>query len=84
MAPLDGVIQIQGDITQISTVETIFHHFEGLQADLVVCDGAPDGELIFSSIIILYIETLTLDLLLVQSLECMIWTSTSRLSSSLP
>ena len=36
MAPLPGVIQIQGDITQLSTAEKIIQH-------LVVCDGAPDG-----------------------------------------
>lgn len=43
MAPLPGVIQIQGDITQLSTAEKIIQHFEGEKADLVVCDGAPDG-----------------------------------------
>jgi len=42
MAPLPGVIQIQGDITQLSTAEKIIQHFEGEKADLVVCDGAPD------------------------------------------
>jgi len=45
MAPLPGVIQIQGDITQLSTAEKIIQHFEGQKADLVVCDGAPDGTL---------------------------------------
>lgn len=45
MAPLPGVIQIQGDITQLSTAEKIIQHFEGEKADLVVCDGAPDGML---------------------------------------
>ncbi len=44
MAPLPGVIQIQGDITQLSTAEKIIQHFEGEKADLVVCDGAPDGK----------------------------------------
>ncbi|KAJ3056165.1 putative tRNA (cytidine(32)/guanosine(34)-2'-O)-methyltransferase [Rhizophlyctis rosea] len=42
MAPLPGVIQIQGDITKQSTAEQIVSHFEGELADLVVCDGAPD------------------------------------------
>ncbi|XP_039280248.1 putative tRNA (cytidine(32)/guanosine(34)-2'-O)-methyltransferase [Nilaparvata lugens] len=42
MAPLPGVIQIQGDITQVSTAQAIINHFEGENADLVVCDGAPD------------------------------------------
>lgn len=43
MAPLPGVIQIQGDITKLSTAESIKAHFDGNPADLVVCDGAPDG-----------------------------------------
>ncbi|EDV19267.1 putative tRNA (cytidine(32)/guanosine(34)-2'-O)-methyltransferase [Trichoplax sp. H2] len=42
MAPLDGVIQIQGDITSVSTANRIIDYFEGEKADLVVCDGAPD------------------------------------------
>jgi tRNA (cytidine32/guanosine34-2'-O)-methyltransferase len=43
MAPLPGVVQIQGDITKLSTAQEIIQHFEGALADLVVCDGAPDG-----------------------------------------
>ncbi|KAJ2004576.1 tRNA (uridine-2'-O-)-methyltransferase trm7 [Coemansia thaxteri] len=42
MAPLPGVVQIQGDITKLSTAEQIISHFDGAQADLVVSDGAPD------------------------------------------
>ncbi|KAF5303405.1 hypothetical protein FQR65_LT08247 [Abscondita terminalis] len=42
MAPLPGVVQIQGDITKFSTAEKIMSHFEGTKADLVICDGAPD------------------------------------------
>ncbi|XP_023336117.1 putative tRNA (cytidine(32)/guanosine(34)-2'-O)-methyltransferase [Eurytemora carolleeae] len=42
MAPLPGVIQIQGDITKLSTANKIVDHFSGEEADLVVCDGAPD------------------------------------------
>ncbi|XP_035215380.1 putative tRNA (cytidine(32)/guanosine(34)-2'-O)-methyltransferase, partial [Stegodyphus dumicola] len=42
MAPLPGVIQIQGDITKISTAEDIISYFKGENADLVVCDGAPE------------------------------------------
>lgn len=42
MAPLDGVIQIQGDITKYETAADIVSQFEGERADLVVCDGAPD------------------------------------------
>lgn len=47
-APLPGVIQIQGDITKRSTAEEIINHFEGELADLVVCDGAPDGRDLFT------------------------------------
>uniref|UniRef100_A0A0B7AHG6 Putative tRNA (cytidine(32)/guanosine(34)-2'-O)-methyltransferase n=2 Tax=Arion vulgaris TaxID=1028688 RepID=A0A0B7AHG6_9EUPU len=42
MAPIPGVIQLQGDITKKSTAQDIIGHFEGQHADLVVCDGAPD------------------------------------------
>ncbi|EGD81529.1 tRNA 2'-O-ribose methyltransferase [Salpingoeca rosetta] len=42
MAPLDGIIQMQGDITKESTATAIVDHFEGEKADLVICDGAPD------------------------------------------
>ncbi|CAG4956574.1 unnamed protein product [Colias eurytheme] len=42
MAALPGVKQIQGDITKLSTANEIIKEFEGLKADLVVCDGAPD------------------------------------------
>ncbi|RKP07772.1 FtsJ-like methyltransferase-domain-containing protein [Thamnocephalis sphaerospora] len=42
MAPIPGVIQIQGDITKKATAEEVIAHFEGERADLVVCDGAPD------------------------------------------
>ena len=43
MAPIPGVVQIQGDITRASTAAQVVAHFEGNLADLVVCDGAPDG-----------------------------------------
>ncbi len=42
MAPIPGVIEIQGDITKKSTAEEIIGHFSGEHVDLVVCDGAPD------------------------------------------
>jgi tRNA (cytidine32/guanosine34-2'-O)-methyltransferase len=42
MAPLPGVIQLQGDITKESTAVEIISHFDGIKANLVVCDGAPD------------------------------------------
>lgn len=42
MSPIPGVIQLQGDITEISTSTEIVNKF-GEKADLVVCDGAPDG-----------------------------------------
>jgi tRNA (cytidine32/guanosine34-2'-O)-methyltransferase len=42
MAPIPGVIQLQGDITKQSTADAIIDNFHGELADLVVCDGAPD------------------------------------------
>ena len=42
MAPIPGVITLQGDITSRSTADRIVAHFSGNRADLVVCDGAPD------------------------------------------
>ena len=42
MAPIEGVTQIQGDITNTNTADKIIAHFDNEQADLVVCDGAPD------------------------------------------
>lgn len=48
MAPIPGVIQIQGDITSGVTASKIIRHFDGQLAQLVVCDGAPDGMLILA------------------------------------
>jgi tRNA (cytidine32/guanosine34-2'-O)-methyltransferase len=42
MAPIPGVICIQGDITANTTANQIIDYFKGDLADLVVCDGAPD------------------------------------------
>lgn len=42
MEPLEGVVQVQGDITHASTAAAVLQHFGGELADLVVCDGAPD------------------------------------------
>jgi tRNA (cytidine32/guanosine34-2'-O)-methyltransferase len=42
MAPIDGVLCLQGDITAQSTAQDIIKHFQGNRAELVVCDGAPD------------------------------------------
>jgi tRNA (cytidine32/guanosine34-2'-O)-methyltransferase len=42
MAPIEGIHQIKGDITKLSTVQQIISLFNGQKADLVVCDGAPD------------------------------------------
>jgi tRNA (cytidine32/guanosine34-2'-O)-methyltransferase len=36
MAPLEGVIQIVGDITKLETAKEIIAHFEGERAQLVV------------------------------------------------
>lgn len=42
MAAVEGVVQLQGDITSPSTVASLLAAFSGVKADLVVCDGAPD------------------------------------------
>ncbi|KXZ46872.1 hypothetical protein GPECTOR_40g606 [Gonium pectorale] len=53
MAPIEGVVQLQGDITSEETARQasilagggraqVISHFHGQPADLVVCDGAPD------------------------------------------
>ncbi|GBG33773.1 tRNA cytidine32/guanosine34-2'-O-methyltransferase [Hondaea fermentalgiana] len=42
MAPIPGVVQLQGDITSRRTAEDIIGHFEGKLCDIVVSDGAPD------------------------------------------
>jgi len=42
MLPLAGVTQLVGDITKLDTAREIIAQFDGRQAQLVVCDGAPD------------------------------------------
>eukprot|EP00127_Corallochytrium_limacisporum_P000413 Clim_evm108s11 gene=Clim_evmTU108s11 len=42
MAPIPGVIQIQGDITEEKTAKEVIEKFDGGKADMVICDGAPD------------------------------------------
>jgi len=42
MAPLPGVTQLKGDITQESTAAAVLGEFGEQPADLVVFDGAPD------------------------------------------
>jgi len=42
MAPIEGVLQIQGDITSAATAQGVISHFDGGPADLVISDGAPD------------------------------------------
>ena len=42
MAPIDGVVSFQGDITSQQTAQDIIEHFQGQRAELVLCDGAPD------------------------------------------
>lgn len=42
MAPLDGVVQLQGDITHKQTADGIVAQFQGQKAQVVVSDGAPD------------------------------------------
>ena len=43
MSPIPGVKIIKGDITKKETAMKIISSLEGNQADLVICDGAPDG-----------------------------------------
>ncbi|KAL7016027.1 hypothetical protein ACKWTF_016778 [Chironomus riparius] len=42
MSPLNGVVQLQGDITKLETAEAIISHFGDKKAHLVCSDGAPD------------------------------------------
>ena len=49
MAPVEGIIQIQGDITGEITAQQVISHFDGNRADLVVSDGAPDGVLLWTA-----------------------------------
>ena len=42
MAPIEGIVQLQGDITSEDTAKKIISYFKGEKADLVICDGAPD------------------------------------------
>ena len=49
MAPLPGLIQIVGDITKVETAQSLINHFNDDPCQLVVCDGAPDGEFVHSN-----------------------------------
>ncbi|KAF6252007.1 FtsJ-like methyltransferase-domain-containing protein [Scenedesmus sp. NREL 46B-D3] len=42
MAPIEGVTQLQGDITSEATAREVIEQFQGHHADLIICDGAPD------------------------------------------
>nr|WCZ58537.1 tRNA (cytidine(32)/guanosine(34)-2'-O)-methyltransferase [Andalucia godoyi] len=42
MAPIPGVLLLQGDITREETAQVVITSMGGHPADLVVCDGAPD------------------------------------------
>jgi tRNA (cytidine32/guanosine34-2'-O)-methyltransferase len=39
MSPLNGVTQLQGDITKLETAEAIISHFGDKKAQLVISDG---------------------------------------------
>lgn len=43
IGPIEGVQMLQGDITDEATAKQVMATFAGKKADLVVCDGAPDG-----------------------------------------
>ena len=42
VAPIEGVVLLQGDITTEETMMRVLEVFKGKPTDLVVCDGAPD------------------------------------------
>lgn len=42
MAPVEGVTQLQGDVTSPATAKAVVDALGGVLADVVVCDGAPD------------------------------------------
>lgn len=42
MAPVEGVTQLQGDVTSPATAKAVVAALGGTLADVVVCDGAPD------------------------------------------
>lgn len=46
IGPIEGVHMIQGDITSEATARQIISLFEGEKAELIVCDGAPDGKIV--------------------------------------
>lgn len=43
-APLPGVSIIHADITLPSTAKLMIDAMKGEKADLIVCDGAPEGK----------------------------------------
>lgn len=46
MSPIPGVHQLKGDITKLSTAQEIISYFNDEKAQVVVCDGAPDGSFV--------------------------------------
>jgi tRNA (cytidine32/guanosine34-2'-O)-methyltransferase len=42
IAPIDGIVMLQRDITRPETVREVLRIFDGKSADIVVSDGAPD------------------------------------------
>lgn len=48
MAPLPNITTLQTDITLPSTIPLVLDALGGRKADLVVCDGAPDGSFLSS------------------------------------
>lgn len=59
MAPIEGVTLLQGDITSDATAAAVIQHFDGHKADVVVCDGAPDGTLCQRCMNVLHAPTVT-------------------------
>ena len=56
IGPVEGVHAIQGDITSEATAAQIVGVFAGEKANLVICDGAPDGEICIQTYAFLNVE----------------------------
>jgi hypothetical protein len=56
-APLEGVTQILGDITSLFTARRVISAMNGEKAELVICDGAPDGASLLSAFCVLHLES---------------------------
>lgn len=51
-APLPGVSIIHADITLPSTAKLMIDAMKGEKADLIVCDGAPEGKHVVDAVVL--------------------------------